>query len=167
MADTKPIYKRVNGEWKKQTAFQRQNGEWVKISDVNLTYALINNDTEYEVSGYTGTPVNVTIPKTYNGKPVTSIGDDALSYCRSLKSVTIGDSVTSIGDDAFAACSSLTSVTIPNSVTSIGEGAFAWCSSLTIYCEAESQPSGWDDFWNFSNCPVVWGYDIGLGGSAD
>ncbi len=37
MADTKPIYKRVNGEWKKQTAFQRQNGEWVKISGSETT----------------------------------------------------------------------------------------------------------------------------------
>ena len=35
MADLKPIYKRVNGEWVKQTAFQRTNGEWVKISEAN------------------------------------------------------------------------------------------------------------------------------------
>ena len=39
------------------------------------------------------------------------------------------------------------SITIPNSVTSIGKGAFWYCSSLTIYCEASSQPSGWND-WN-------------------
>ena len=37
MADLKPIYKRVNGEWKKQTAFQKQNGEWVKISNAEDT----------------------------------------------------------------------------------------------------------------------------------
>ena len=67
-------------------------------------------------------------------------------------------SVTSIGNSAFYGCSGLTSVTIPNSVTSIGEYAFYDCSGLTIYCEATSKPSGWDSYWNSSNCPVVWGY---------
>ena len=68
----------------------------------------------------------------YNSKTytVTSIGEDAFSYCSSLESVTIPNSVTSIGDDAFLGCSSLASVTIPNSVTSIGDDAFSWCSSL-------------------------------------
>ena len=45
MADLKPIYKRVNGEWVKQTAFQRTNGEWVKISEAN------EPTTTYTVSG--------------------------------------------------------------------------------------------------------------------
>jgi len=43
-------------------------------------------------------------------------------------------------------------------VMSIGDYAFDGCSSLTIYCEAESQPSGWNKYWNYSNRPVVWGY---------
>lgn len=30
--DTKPVYKRVNGEWVKQDAFQRISGAWVRIS---------------------------------------------------------------------------------------------------------------------------------------
>ena len=62
---------------------------------------------------------------------VTSIGDYAFRYCKSLTSVTIPDSVMSIGEDAFYWCTSLKSVTIPDSVTSIGEDAFYWCKSLT------------------------------------
>ena len=62
---------------------------------------------------------------------VTSIGNNAFSYCEGLTSVTIGNSVTSIGNYAFEGCRGLTSVTIPNSVTSIGEGAFSGCSGLT------------------------------------
>jgi len=90
---------------------------------------------------------------------VTSIGDDAFHDCDSLTSVVIPDSVTSIGGLAFNGCSRLTSIEIPDSVTSIGGLAFNGCSSLTIYCEAESKPSGWDSYWNYSKCPVVWGYE--------
>ena len=71
------------------------------------------------------------IPLTYDGKPVTSIGDRAFWKCTNLTSVTIGNSVTRIGRSAFNSCSSLTSVTIPDSVTSIENGAFSRCSSLT------------------------------------
>ena len=69
---------------------------------------------------------SITIPNS-----VTSIGGSAFTYCESLTSITIPNSVTSIGDWAFGGCLSLTSVTIPNSVTSIGESAFDGCKSLT------------------------------------
>ena len=109
----------------------------------------INNDTFIYCSSLT----SVTIPHS-----VTSIGDYAFEGCSSLTSIVIPDSVTTIGDRAFYGCSSLISVVIPDSVTSIGRYAFEGCSNLTIYCEAESKPSGWDSNWNYSYCPVVWGY---------
>ena len=92
------------------------------------------------------------------GDSVTSIGSSAFEGCRSLTSIVIPDSVTSIGSRAFYDCTSLTSIVIPDSVTSIGGYAFLGCRSLTIYCEVESQPSGWDSDWNYSNRPVVWGW---------
>ena len=92
------------------------------------------------------------------GNGVTSIGSFAFDDCTNLTSVNIPDGVTSIGNSAFWNCSSLTSVIIPDSVTSISYYAFDNCKKLTIYCEAESQPSGWHSNWNSSKCPVVWGY---------
>ena len=96
---------------------------------------------------------NVTI-----GDSVTSIGNSAFSRCSGLRSIEIPNSVTTIGNYAFYDCTGLTSVTIGDSVTTIGVEAFYGCTSLTIYCEAKSKPSGWDVYWNSSNCPVVWGH---------
>ena len=119
-----------------------------------VLYDLSSDGTYYEVIGYTGTATSIRFAESINGLPVktiyseafcdndiikvviipnsvTSIGDDAFSWCSSLTSVVIGDSVTSIGDDAFASCDALTSVVIGDSVTSIGGFAFLYCSSLT------------------------------------
>jgi BspA type Leucine rich repeat region (6 copies) len=74
---------------------------------------------------------NIVIASTYNGYPVTRIGDEAFYYNAGVTSVTIPGSVTNIGNDVFFACPNLTSVTIPDSVTRIGVGAFYICDSLT------------------------------------
>ena len=118
-----------------------------------LLYNLINNDTEYEVSGYTGEPVDVVIPSEYSGLPVTSISGSALFFCHSLRSIEIPNSVTSIGSYAFCACDSLTSVVIPDSVTSIGGSAFESCSSLTTITILSKTPAviGYEVFNDISN----------------
>ncbi len=106
-----------------------------------------------DITKYTGSDTEVTIPSTIDGiermfiddgafanctsltrvtipGSVTSIWNGAFHDCTSLESVTISDGVKSIGDEAFYNCTSLTSITIPDSVTSIGDRAFDLCDSL-------------------------------------
>ena len=92
-----------------------------------------------DMSNYSQNPISSTISTAPWGSGVisliicdgvTSIGNYAFYYCRSLTSITIADSVTSIGNYAFTVCGGLTNVIIPNGVTSIGSHAFSDCAGL-------------------------------------
>ena len=98
-----------------------------------LTYALNSDGNSYTLSGYSGDKPTgeLVIPDSYDSKPVTSIGNEAFSFCTGLTSITIPNSVTSIGNSAFRGCSGLTNTTIGNGVTSIGKWAFTGCTGLT------------------------------------
>ncbi|MDE5755147.1 MAG: leucine-rich repeat domain-containing protein, partial [Oscillospiraceae bacterium] len=90
------------------------------------------------------------IPDTIEGLPVTIIGENAFSFCRSLTAVIIPNSVTSIEYSAFRSCFALKSIIIPNNVTSIGNSAFDDCHNLTSITIPDSVTSIGD--WAFCNC---------------
>lgn len=95
-----------------------------------LTYALINNNTEYEVSSCDGVETVIKIPAYYNGKPVTSIGARAFLDCKHLVGIELGENIKIIGDWSFARCDSLSTVVLNNKLESIGERAFYNCTKL-------------------------------------
>ncbi len=70
---------------------------------------------------------------------------------------------------AFAYCDRIRKVVIPNSVTSMGDSVFYMTFSLfAIYCEAESQPEGWDTEWlEMCAATVHWGYKVDDDTSSD
>ncbi len=77
---------------------------------------------------------------------VTKIGDYAFGGYNSLVSIEIPNTVTSIGKEAFSYCPELQYVVIPLSVEEVKPYAFSDYACV-VYCEAESQPSGWDKDW--------------------
>lgn len=100
-------------------------------------YIYEENNNGITITKYKGNEKNLTIPKTINGKQVTTIGSGAFAECNSLSSVTVPDGVTSIeGKEgaysmgAFYGCMSLTSVKLPDTLTNIGPNAFYGCVFL-------------------------------------
>ena len=113
----------ADSEWSEVVYFHREyeNG---------CIYTLINNDTEYEVSGYGTSSGVVEVGGLYRGKPVTQIGDSAFRNSRNLESITLLDSVTHIGENAFFNCSALKAVVLSDNLTYIGSAAFQSCAYL-------------------------------------
>ena len=71
---------------------------------------------------------NIQIPNT-----ITTLGQNVLSYCVDIESVTFAQNsqCTKIGNTAFNACTSLRSITIPDTVTTLSDACFRGCTSLT------------------------------------
>lgn len=78
---------------------------------MRVSFALNQDGQSYTVTGLSDkTVTKLTIPATYQGLPVTSIGWGAFYGCVGLTSITIPNSVMSIGEQAFSGCTSLTSI---------------------------------------------------------
>ncbi len=122
-----------------------------------VKYTANDDESTCYVSGHEQTySATITIPDTYEGRGVTSIGSSAFSGCSGLTSLTIPEGVTSIGERTFSGCSGLTSLTLPEGVTSIGDGAFSGCSGLTSLTIPEGVTSIGDSaFFGCSNMTKV------------
>lgn len=113
---------------------------------LNLTvFANTSGDFEYElladgtaeITYYSGSETNVTIPSKLDGYTVTSIGKQAFGGCVKLNSLTIADTVTNIGDAAFELCAKLTDIRIGKNVANIDNSVgyyspFVGCINLKI-----------------------------------
>ncbi len=127
-----------------------------RLHETDDGYVFYADDERVYLAAYLGNAAELSLPEKYNGRSY-DIYKYAFLECDNLKSVVIPNGITSIGNGAFYGCNYLTSISIPNSVEVIGASLFMGCRNLTIYCEAESQPSGWSANWNDGDFPVFWG----------
>ena len=111
-----------------------ENGAMVAAAETTLTETNIPSSVEFEGNQYPVIKINdevffgnanlivVTLPES-----LTTLGREAFSFCKSLKTIKIPSGVTAIPGRCFYGCSSLESVTIPEGVTAIVGSAFEHC----------------------------------------
>ena len=92
---------------------------------------------EISIISYSGSSLDLIIPASIKGKPVTSICDNAFDGSN-IRSVSIPDTVRAIGWFAFRNCTSLSKAIISKNVELIGYEAFSGCGALVIYTSLNS-----------------------------
>ncbi len=106
---------------------------------VHLDYILNSDKKSYDVLGSNITgqtsfdrwePVDLVIPDTHGGLPVTGVRPFAFEQSEVLRSVTLPESMNTVSGLAFVNCANLESVHISSGVESIFGGSFARCFSL-------------------------------------
>ncbi len=112
-------------------------------------------DDGYKITGYTGTALKLFIPDTYEGEPVTIIGEYSLSSKISFATVNIGKNVHTIEKYAFMGAQRLVEIVIPEQVKNIGIGAFESCTKVknikfnAIKCNSPYVSIETDGLWNY------------------
>ena len=115
------------------------------VKEGGIVYTLSLADKTATVSGYEGSPTNVTILSKVTDLgiecSVTSIGENAFKGCTSLVSIVIPDSVTEVKECAFEGCTGLKEVTLGKGITKIAPNdPFKDCSGikLTVLCSVST-----------------------------
>ena len=127
-----------------------------------LDYTLNSDQQSYAVTGIGScTDTELVIPPTYEGLPVTSIGEDAFREADNITNVIIGDNVTNIGRSSFYCCDNLVSVVIGDNVKNIEGWAFVGCYNLTTIVIPDSVTSIGE--YAFLDCTALTNVTIGNG----
>jgi hypothetical protein len=102
----------------------------------------LSTTTYFYISGYTGAPVDLTVPGVIqdgNSEEITilnsasnpgyfsstdGIANGAFEDCTSLKSIVLPEGLDSIGGGAFKGCTNLITITLPSSLVRIGQGEY-------------------------------------------
>ncbi len=137
---------------------KNDTGYTVEIFSLEYIIGYADIDAFREANGDKLSISKLTIPSTYNGEPVTEIGDYAFAYT-AITDVTIPQSVKRIGDCAFLGCTSLEGISLPTSLEVISDRAFYDCSSLTeLFLPKELKYVGLNAFDGCASLGVAYYY---------
>ncbi len=94
----------------------------------DFEYTVLDDGTA-EITAYSGSAAELTIPSELDGYTVTSIGRRAFKGNTSFTSLIIPNSVNNLESMAFAGCG-ITSLTLGNGMTTVDNQAFMGCNKL-------------------------------------
>ena len=102
---------------------------------------VLREDGTAEITGYSGSETELTVPQALGGIAVTAIGEAAFQANDTLMEVTVPEGITALGDYAFQRCVSLSSVSLPASLKEVGLNPFAGCEALAAIGISEGNTS--------------------------
>ena len=121
-------------------ASAEESAEEPALESEGFRWRLLEDGTA-EILKYTGEELRLILPETLDGRPVTSIGEEAFyNYKYDMSGITIPASVTHIGSGAFS-LTDLKEIIIPAGVVSMGDNPFGYCISLETITVAEGNPA--------------------------
>ncbi len=118
----------------------------------DYTYTVLDDGTA-QITRYSGTASELTVPATLGGADVSSIGFRAFENNDDIKSITFPDTLRTIGESAFYGCDLLETIDFSTGVTEIGKLAFERCLAL----QAVDIPSNVRSIGEkaFNACPIL------------
>ncbi len=138
----KEVHYLINGKYYE---VNEDSGVGVQRDSVDVSdfeFELLSNDT-YRINKYTGTTddmVELIIPKTYKGKPVTVVGDDSPDKLFPPETIpqqpftlVLNENIKRIGTNAFWGVKVSTVTGDTSSLNEIGQSAFSWVNSTNNY----------------------------------
>lgn len=111
-----------------ESAAGEADGQQADISgDYSYT---VKADGTAEITGYSGSGRDITVPGELEGHAVTGIGRQAFRAKNNIVSATLAEGMTDVGAGAFRQCKKLVCIKLPDSLEKIGAGAFTGCVKL-------------------------------------
>jgi hypothetical protein len=132
------------------------SSEDIKMDD---DFVYIENLTTTEIIAFKNASGKVTVPSTYNEKPITRIHPNAFLHRNGgIKFVDISEGVLYISTSAFIS-NYIQYINIPLSVSAVNYRAF-YTSNAYIYVKASSKPANWDSSWYYDAEEIIWGENL-------
>lgn len=124
-------------------------------------FVYIEKTLSAEIVAFKNASGKVTVPSTFNGKPIVRINSNSLiGRNGGISFVDISEGLQYISTNAFYNSNYLNYVNVPLTVSAVNYQGFNYLRNATIYVKAASKPENWDSNWYLSIKQVIWGSEL-------